>query len=499
MPRRSDPERGTRGWVLLTVAILIIAAVLALDQLARMDRRFLVRTWPATRALAHYLVGDYRRAAHFYRVDLARRARTVPADEAWSWTTMMGGDLERAAFEARAELQRSPDEPDALLTLAEIALRSADPAGAIELAERVLRSRRDDYDALLLIAVARSQQERFDDAIDALKRALRYDRAERRITVFLSVLEVVGALEQRALAARPACLLAHLHRYLRIYDPAHAGAAIRYAQRAITAQDHADDAYVALGVVHTGRGYRRAAAEAFQRAVALNPRNPAALLWAARYHAERGEIAEEYRLTRRAFEAAPGEAFVAATFHGLLMQKLGDYQQARAIAEVAVAANRNDGEAWWRLAHVKSQLADHRGALEAYQRAAALLPRVAGVQTDIGHTLVNLDRRADAAAAYERAVALDPRSPEPHYGLGRIHGKARRWTDALREYEIGYALGGRGIEQVVGLCELYWETGHAGRADACLAEVLTRDPDNLRGQALLEHVRAATPRMSVSR
>jgi len=169
------------------------------------------------------------------------------------------------------------------------------------------------------------------------------------------------------------------------------------------------------------------------------------------------------------------------------------------MAEIAVSANPNDAEAWWRFAHVRSYIGDHRGALAAYQRAAALTPRVAALQTSIGYTLVELGRRADAVVAYQRAIALDPAAFEAHYGLGRIYGKDQRWADALREYEVGYALGGRDIDHVVGLCELYWETGHATRADACLVEVLTRDPDNQRGQALLEHVRAATPRLNASR
>jgi tetratricopeptide (TPR) repeat protein len=499
MPRLQGPQRsGPGGGILIIVAIMTIAGVLAFDHLARIDGRFFGRSLPATRALAHYLVGDLRAAARFYRIDLAQRAATVPPDQAWSWTTMMSGDLERAAAEAREELRRAPDEPAPLLTLAEIALAQGDSSAAIELADRVLRIQRDDYDALLVTAVARGRQGQPDRAIDAVKRALRYDRTERRITVFLSVLELTGEIESRPEPARPACLLAHLHRYLRIYDTAHAAIAARYAERAIAAGDRPDDAYVTLAVLQTNRGYRRAAFDAFLRAMALNPRNTSALLGAARHHADHGDLVEEYTLTKAAFDAAPGDAFVAATFHSLLTQKIGDYRLARSLAEAAVSANPDDAEGWWRLAHVMSYLGDHRGALRAYQRAAVLTPRVAELQTYIGNTLVELGRPADAVVAYKRAMVLDPAGPDPHFGLGRVLGKEQRWADALHEYEVGYALGGRDIDHVVGLCELYWETGQAARADACLVEVLTRDPDSQRGQALLEHVRAAAPRMSAS-
>lgn len=492
-------RRGPSPWVLIVLATLVISAVLAFDHVARMDRRFFVASLSGARALAHYVLGDSAGAARFYRIDLAQRAARQPPGEAWSWTTLMKGDPDGAVMQAREELRRAPDHPASLLTLAEVALAQGDAATAIDLAERVLRQQRDDFDALLVTAVAGARQGQSDRAIDALKRALRYERTERRITMFLSVLEVTGELESRSETERPACLLAHLHRYLRIYDPGHASAAARYAQKAIARGDRPDDAHVTLAIIQTKRGSRRAAFEAFQRALAVNPRNTAALLGAARHHADRGEVAHEYRLTRAAFDVAPEDAFVTATLHDVLTRKLGDHRQARDMAEIAVAANRDDAEAWWRLAQVRSSLNDHRGALEAYQRAATLTPRVADLQTSIGHVLAELGRPADATVAYRRAIALDPGAPDPHFGLGRIHGRDRRWVDALREYEIGYALGGRDITSVVGLCELYWETGRSARADACLVEVLTRDPNNQRGQALLEHVRAAASRTSASR
>src|SRR5258705_3758309 len=357
--------RAPRLWLLIMVSILVIAGLLAADHLARMNRRFFVASIPGAQAFAHYLRGDYPSAARLYRVDLSRRAARLEPAQVWSWTMMMTGDLDGAAAEAGAEAGREPENPEPLLTLAEIALAQGELPRAIEFADRVLRLRRDDYDALLVIAVAQGRQGRPEDAIDALKRALRYERTERRFTVSLPVMEVTAELASRAQAARPACLLAHLHRYLRIYDPAHAATAAAYAEQAIAGGDRPDDAYVTLAVIQTKRGYRRAALEAFQHALEVNPRNTAALLGAARRRADRGEVAEEYRLTKAAFHATPGDAFVAASLHELLMRKIGDYRQARSMAETAASANANDAEAWWRLAHVMSHLGDHRGALEA--------------------------------------------------------------------------------------------------------------------------------------
>ena len=481
--------------VLLAVAIVVVLLA-ALDQLARMNLRFFGSSASSARALGHYLAGDYAGAARLYRDDLRRAAERMPAEQAGSWIALAAGDLDRAEAQARTEWRQAPTDAEPVLTLAEVALVRRDSPTALAHATRVLELRRDDYDALLVTAVVHARQGAYSAAIDALKRALRYDRVERRATVFLAVLEATGELDDRAVDERPSCLLAHLHRYLRIYDPSQARPASRYAQRAIELGDRADDAHVTLALVHTKLGHPTRAFAAFQQALAVNPRNTAALLGVARYRANRGEVAEEYRLIRAAFEADPDDPFVVATFHGFLVGKLGDYRQALAMAEAAVAHDARDAEAWWRLGHVQAHLGDHRKALPSYQQAAGLAPRTAELEDNIGNELVELGRDDEASAAYRRALVLDPLRPQPHFGLGRLHGKARRWNEAIREYEMGATLGG-GL--AVGLCELYWETGQRAAATACVTTVLTTDPDNPQGLALLEHVRGAQRNASAGR
>ena len=467
---------------------MVVLALVALDQLGRMDGRFFGRSPQALRALVHYLVGDYAGAARFYREDLRRQAGWASSAQAPSWIALARGDLDQAELQAQVESRPAPTDPEPLLTLAEVALARRDDAAAVTLAGRVLELRRDDYDALLLTAVVNARRGANNAALDAVKRALRYDRAERRDTVFLAVLEVTGELEHRAMQQRPNCLLAHLHRYLRIYDPSQARVASRYAERAIANGDRADDAYVTLALIHIKQGRRTRAFAAFQQAMAINPRNTAALLGAARHHANRGEIAEEYRLIRAAFEADRDDPFVVASLHGFLVDKVGDYRQALALAEAAVAANPRDAQAWWRRGHVQALLGEHRPALESYQQAVTLAPRTPELEENIGNILADLARDEEAFAAYRRAVVLDPLRPQPHLGLASLHGRSRHWTEAIREYEVAARLGG-GVN--VGLCELYWETGRLGDATRCVTAVLTADPDDVQGLALLEHLRGA--------
>jgi tetratricopeptide (TPR) repeat protein len=408
----------------------------------------------------------------------------------------VAGDLERAEAEARRESLLALADPEPLLTLAEIALIRGESSAALELAARVLALRRDDYDALLVTAVAHARGGAHHTAIDALKRALRYDRVGQRGTVFLTVLEATGELDDRAAAERPNCLLAHLHRYLRIYDPSHARPAARYAQRAIEHGDRVDDAHVTLALVHLKRGRLARAYAAFQRALTANPHNTAALLGAARYRGHRGEVTDEYRLIQTAVAVDPDDRFVVGALHDFLVRKLGDYPQALALAEAAVARDERDAEAWWRLGHVQARLGHHRPALHSYQQALAAAPRTTELEEAIGDTLAELGRDDEAIAAYRRAIALDPLRPQAHVGLGLIHGRARRWPEAIREFELVARLGG-GLD--VGLCEMYLETGRRDAASRCTLAVLLSEPDNERARGLLLQVRAAQRSASADR
>jgi tetratricopeptide (TPR) repeat protein len=169
---------------------------------------------------------------------------------------------------------------------------------------------------LFLAALAHARQGTIGEALAALNRALRYNRTETSPAVFLAALELTGEMDDAPTTSR--CLLAHLHRYLRIYDSSHARIAEKYARAAIAAGDHVDAAYVTLGVIFEKTGYRRYALDAFRSGAQVNPRNVHALRGAARQHAHRGEIAEEYRFLKQAFEAAPEDPLVVNGYHGFL-------------------------------------------------------------------------------------------------------------------------------------------------------------------------------------
>src|SRR5215831_15462142 len=89
-----------------------------------------------------------------------------------------------------------------------------------------------------------------------------------------------------------------------------------------------------------------------------------------------------------------------------------------------VAAVRLSAPAQESLAQLESRAeqlkarGDAAGSLAAWEKAAALDPKSARIQDEIGFLLAVLNRRPEARQHFQRAIELDPRSALPRYHLG---------------------------------------------------------------------------------
>lgn len=91
--------------------------------------------------------------------------------------------------------------------------------------------------------------------------------------------------------------------------------------------------------------------------------------------------------------------------------------------EARVAANPQDVDAWQRLGEARFDLGNYGGAVEAYRKASALAPAVAGIWSALGEAIVMASPSngppmpEPALAAFQRAHALDARDPRARYFL----------------------------------------------------------------------------------
>jgi tetratricopeptide (TPR) repeat protein len=454
-----------------------------------MDQRFLHASPSGVRGLALYLVGGYSGAARAYRADLrdavARdRDRFDPA-----WAAFVEEELQTAKTIARRRLEAGEAPMSNLLTLGEIALVERDPDLALAHFGQVLRQERDQFDALLLTSVAHVRRGAYDRAIDALTHALREGRAETRITSFLGALDVIGELSSLAAGQRPWCLLAQYHRYLRTVDPSQSGVTIRYATKALAVGDRPADAYTAIGAIYRHEDKPESALRAFLQAIEVDPRHAEAYRQAGLIYADRGDLANEYRMAKAAFDSAPDDSYYADGLFEIATRKLGDYQEALVIGQRAIEREPGNGGNWNRLGGVYRFLGDDDHAIQHLQRATEMTPTNPAFHEDLGDALLQMDRMAEAREVFERAVTIAPNGARAHLGLAFAFQGQRRYPEALKEYEKVLEVGARlNADQLQALCELYFSTSAFERARECLKRVLALEPGHIAAGRWLDRV-----------
>lgn len=473
---------------ILGILILAMVGLGIQHRLTDMDRRFFRPSPAGLEGLARYWLEDYRGAAQAYRKDVRELLRRGATSADPAYDALLAENWPEAERLAGNAVANRPLADSPRLILATAALLQGQPEQVIEQCRQVLERDDRQVDAWLLSAVARTRLHQYGDAIDALNGALRTGTTETNYTSFLAALEVTGELTRLRSGERPWCLLAHYHRYLRIFDPAQQRQAVACAKQAIRTGDRPDDAYLTIGIIHSKAERREEALQSFRKAIEINPNNAEARRWAFTIYSQRGDLARAYEMIRSAVAAAPKDRFYTAEEVGFLTAKLGDYQSALELARQRLVEHSEDPAAADWVAYLYQQLGEHELAVEFARGAAELNPLNANFQERIAFNLKQLQRYDGAIAAYERALSLDLYRASAHEGLADIYHAQRRYSDAVREQEIAYQLGSQGVVTLCELCNLYFLVAEYDRSTACFKRVLAIDPQNPKALHLLPYV-----------
>src|ERR1700682_4591994 len=83
---------------------------------------------------------------------------------------------------------------------------------------------------------------------------------------------------------------------------------------------------------------------------------------------------------------------------------------------------------------------DAAGALAAFEKAAALQPKAAGLQDEIGFLLAVLQRQDEAIERFQQAITLNVDYAPAHYHLAVACWLNKDYDRALREFRLAAAL-----------------------------------------------------------
>ncbi|MCC6806350.1 MAG: tetratricopeptide repeat protein [Deltaproteobacteria bacterium] len=91
----------------------------------------------------------------------------------------------------------------------------------------------------------------------------------------------------------------------------------------------------------------------------------------------------------------------------------GELEGAEGAAELAVALDKDDADAWVAIATARAKQKRYQDAVPAYLEALRRRPTDLASWTDLGEAYVYLMDFEHAAAALERALELDPQGQDP--------------------------------------------------------------------------------------
>lgn len=206
-----------------------------------------------------------------------------------------------------------------------------------------------------------------------------------------------------------------------------------------------------------------------------NPADDTALFNLASLDMSTGDLATAAALYRRASQLRPHDVRVTTAL-GAALFKAGEWQQARAQFQSAVAQDGNYTDARFDLGLVDLQ---HGEYVEADQQFRALLaenPEDAAARTGLGSSLLARDRVAEAQAEYEAAVRLDPTNFEATYTLATIEAGSTHPNEAVEYLKTAAALRPGDIDTHRGLAEIYAQLDRPAEALVEQKIVLSLDP-----------------------
>ena len=332
----------------------------------------------ATAAELATAYGEFAEAHHAY--ELYREARagyrnaTALAPEDPKWRYLLGqveialGDGERASVAFARALELAPHNVPVLVELAELRRDQGRTEEALDLARRARAVDPRAASPLIEIANAALDAGDFAAAAAALEEVLRLQPGATK--VYLQLAAAYRGLGRKQQAA--AALARRGEGPVAIEDPWLTEVADLRTGR------HADSE---RGVAAFQRGDYAAAADAFRRAVAADPRD-----------------ARSYQNL------------------GATLYLLGDERGAREAFEHALEADPRNFQVVTNLAVLATHAGDFEGAERRFRQALAMDPKYVNARIGLGGDLLRAGKPGDALAEYRHALTLDPGSTGARLG-----------------------------------------------------------------------------------
>jgi tetratricopeptide (TPR) repeat protein len=215
-------------------------------------------------------------------------------------------------------------------------------------------------------------------------------------------------------------------------------AALRAAQRVRDLAPTESSSFLFLGHVHVARGDLPMAAQEYEKALQLDPKNLKALENLANYYSSiNPPKAVEYY--RRYLQTDPYDPEIYFQM-GFLHQKQNDGPQAIAAFKKSIQLDPQQVASHLALAELYELQRSTASAVTQYQWCTRLDPRNPAFYARLGHLYYANRQWDEAASQFQSARSLEPQNAANYYYLARIAEEKTNWAQATEHAEKAYRL-----------------------------------------------------------
>lgn len=243
-----------------------------------------------------------------------------------------------------------------------------------------------------------------------------------------------------------------------------AGAAAVTVAPHVTPSASADDAGSAAALYKQGLAYKAQgkldeALVAFEKSVAIEPRNGMAWASIGHLYKKKNDQAKSLAAYEEAVKYAPAKTDAVVWGNlGMAYYRAARVDDAQAALEQSIKLDGKAADVHSNLGVILRKKGDAAGAMRELEQAVKLAPKDAAYQNNYGVALRAANKLPEAATAFQAAIALAPGEADYHFNLGVVYRRQQ-------EVELAIASYTKAVELKPTMAEAWFDLGHMYKLD----------------------------------
>ena len=221
--------------------------------------------------------------------------------------------------------------------------------------------------------------------------------------------------------------------------------------------------FTLLGAAYEANGDYPKALKAYASAVRNDPDNSDLYLDYTRLLMDLDRYGDAARIVQEGMKNIP-DAYALNLRLGSIDMTLGQYDQARQLFQKAIDGHPDIALGYVALAQTYMRDGKDQDAAKLLADARGKLPPDAMVEYIYGLVLSHLSENDEAVAAFQRSAALDPKVAEPHYELGKLYFQLGLIPQAREEFERVLAIAPEHVNAHYQLSRVYARLGETAKS-----------------------------------